>query len=71
MLSAIDLRATTYHGCECVCDEMKVKNPEKKFWMAVDVRFLMLWFSIPHRLQLVHMGVATEPEERLSKHHVS
>ena len=27
-------------GCECVCDELKVKNPEKKFGMAVDVRFL-------------------------------
>ena len=30
-----------YHGCECVCDELKVKNPEKKFGMAVDVRFLI------------------------------
>ena len=26
-----------YHGCECVCDELKVENPEKKFGMAVDV----------------------------------
>ena len=42
MLSAIDLRNTTMvvSTFERVCDEMKVKNPEKKFGMAVDVRFL-------------------------------
>ena len=42
MLSAIDLCATAV-ACECACDELKVivKNPEKKFGMAVDVRFLV------------------------------
>ena len=37
MLNAIDLRAATM----VVSVMLKVKNPEKKFGMAVDVRFLI------------------------------
>ena len=39
--NAIDLHAATMVVSVYVCDELKGKNPEKKFGMAVDVRFLI------------------------------